>query len=217
MKSNWKDYLWSSLLITALLVIAGAACRLAHPWSHKVFGPYHMLTELVLALWVYGLASALLLRLLLRWRPMPTGEHSQDSPVFAYWKLLTVLYRLGQGAIGWSLPFFLRPMRDALFGARIGRDVASGGTIDDPYHVSVGSGSVLGNACLVTANYVNDGKLICQPVTIGEHVTIGANAIVMPGVMIGNGASIMSGAVVMPGTVVPAGERWRGNPARKWM
>ena len=81
----------------------------------------------------------------------------------------------------------------------------------------MGAGSVLGNASLVSANYIADGKLVCQPVVIGQGVTVGANAVVLPGVTIGDGATISIGSVVMPGTRVPAGERWRGNPARKWL
>ena len=33
---------------------------------------------------------------------------------------------------------------------------------------------------------------------------------------IGEGAVVMGGAHVMPNTRIPAGETWRGNPARKW-
>ena len=216
MTSHWTDYLLSSLAIGLVLAGAGALLWLVHPWLVATLGNHHVLADLALGLLAYGLLSALLLRLLLRWRPMPLGTHGPDSSAFTYWKLLNVVYRLGQASIGWCLPFFLRPLRDALFGARIGPDVAFGGTIDDPFLVTVGAGSVLGNASLVTGNYLSDGKLVCQPVQIGAGVTVGANAIVMPGVTIGDGAVVMSGAVVMPGTTVPAGESWRGNPARKW-
>ena len=76
---------------------------------------------------------------------------------------------------------------------------------------------VLGNASLVTGNYLSGGKLVCHPVRIGADVTIGANAIVMPGSTVGERAVVVSGSVVMPGTSIPAGETWRGNPARKWL
>ena len=217
MKSHWTDYLYSSLLIGVLLGMSATVVALAHQPMVGLLGAHHPLAEAALALMAYGVASALLLRLMLRLHPMPAGEHGPESSAFAYWKLLTVVYRLGQGAIGWCLPFFLRPLRDALFGARIGADVAFGGTIDDPYLVTVGAGSVLGNASLVTANYMSQGKLVSQAVVIGAGVTVGANAIVMPGCILGDGAVLQSGAVLMPGTRVPAGETWRGNPARKWL
>jgi carbonic anhydrase/acetyltransferase-like protein (isoleucine patch superfamily) len=43
------------------------------------------------------------------------------------------------------------------------------------------------------------------------------NAVVLPDVEIGDNAVVEIGSVVMPGTRIPPGERWRGNPARKWM
>lgn len=217
MKSHWTDYLYSTLAIGLILAGAIGLVWLLHPWLAGWLGSHHVVADLALGLVAYGLFSALCLALLLRLRPMPAGHHSFDSPAFAYWKLLTVIYRLGQASIGWCLPFFLRPLRDALFGARIGADTAFGGTIDDPYLVQVGERTVLGNASLVTANYLSGGALVVQPVCIGVDVTVGANAIVMPGVTIGDGAVLMSGSVVMPGTTIPAGETWRGNPARKWM
>jgi len=217
MKSHWSDYVLSSVFIGLILALTGGSVLLVRGWTAAHLGAYQVLADLALALVAYGLASALVLRLLLRLRPMPLGEHGADSAAFTYWKLLTVIYRLGQGAMGWCFPFFLRPLRDALFGARVGADVAFGGTIDDPYLVSVGAGSVLGNASLVSANYIADGKLVCRPVVIGQGVTVGANAVILPGVTIGDGAIISIGSVVMPGSQVPAGERWRGNPARKWL
>jgi serine acetyltransferase len=216
MKSHWIDYALSGALISLLLAVAFGTCLMLYPWTTRLFGDYHVVVNVILGLWIYAISSAMLLRGLLKLRPMPPGEHSQESPAFTYWKLLTVIYRLGQSAIAWSLPFFMKPLRDAMFGARIGPNVAFGGTIDDPYMVTVGASSVLGNASLVSANYVSDDKLVCHPVEIGCRVTVGANCVIMPGVRIGDGAVIMIGSVVMPGTQIPAGERWRGNPARKW-
>ena len=217
MTSTWLDYLLCTVVIGIVLICACSLAWLVHPLAVSWLGPYHPVAELAFALGSYGLVSATLLRLLLHVRPMPLGTHEPGAAAFTYWKLLTVVYRLGQGSLGWCIPFFMRPLRDVLFGAKVGADVAFGGIIDDPYLVTVGAGTVLGNASLVTANYLSGGKLVCQPVVIGAGVTIGANAIIMPGVTVGDGAMVMSGAVVMPGTEVPAGESWRGNPARKWL
>lgn len=217
MKSTPWDYVWTGLWITAIAAISLGLVWLVVPLTLRALGAYHVLFDLLLLALAYGLLSALVVRSLVRWRPVAAGAHDMDSPVFAYWKLLTVLYRLGQGALRPLVPFFLSPLLDALFGARIGRDVAFGGVIDDPYAVCIGNGVVLGHNSLVTANYLWDGKLTCGSISIGDEVTIGANSIVFPGVDIGRGAKVMNAAVVMPGTVIPAGETWRGNPARKWM
>jgi acetyltransferase-like isoleucine patch superfamily enzyme len=115
------------------------------------------------------------------------------------------------------IPFFLQPAVEALFGASVGRNVALGGTIDDPYRVSLGDEVILGNASLISGNYISAGKLTCGAVTIGAGATIGANCVVFPNTEIGAGAVVAGGSFVMPGTRIPAGESWRGNPARKWV
>lgn len=217
MKSTWRDFVVAGLFIGLILAASIAIVFMVRPLSVRWLGAYHVLAEAALLFVCYGLLSALLVRVLINARPIPAGEHALDSAEFARWKLFTVLYRLGQGALAWCLPFYMRPVLDALFGARIGRDVAFGGTIDDPYRVRVGDEVVLGNASLVSGNYLSGGKLVCGPVDIGNRVTIGANSVVMPNTTIGDDAVLMSGTYLMPGTTVPPGETWRGNPARKWM
>ena len=216
-KSDWRDFVLSGAFISLILVAAVACVAALRPWSVAVLGEYRVLFDAAMVLVAYGLLSALALRILLAIKPAASGEHSQDSPAFVYWKLLTVIYRMGQGALAWCVPIMFKPQLDSLFGARIGSQVAFGGTIDDPYMVSVGSRTVLGAASLVSANYLSGGKLVCAPVNIGSGVVIGANSVVLPGANIGDGATLMSGSYLMPGTTVPAGEVWRGNPARKWM
>jgi serine acetyltransferase len=217
LKTSLLDYVLSGAVISTLLALALVLVWTASPWTRQVAGDYHVLIDLVLGLLAYGLLTAVAVRGLLRWRPMPLGEHSMESATFTYWKLLTITYRLGQAALHPITPIFLRPVVEVLYGARVGRDVALGGTLDDPYMVSIGDGTVLGNASLVSGNYISGGKLICGSVVIGRNVTVGANSVVFPGVGIGDGATLAGGSYVMPGTKIPAGEHWRGNPARKWM
>ncbi|HNE16611.1 MAG TPA: DapH/DapD/GlmU-related protein, partial [Rhodocyclaceae bacterium] len=112
---------------------------------------------------------------------------------------------------------FTRPVVEALYGARVGADVAIGGTIDDPYQVEIGPRAVIGHNALVSGNVLYGGKLTCGKVIIGAGATIGVNSVVLPGSEIGENAVLMGGSYLMPGTKVPAGETWRGNPARKWM
>ena len=216
MKSDWRDFVISGLCITIIFVSALGLVFLIQPISARAFGHYGILIDAGMVAVSYGLLSAALFRILLAFKPMPEGEHSMDTPAFVYWKLLTVLYRMGQGSLAWCTPFFLKPVLDILFGARIGGRVAFGGTIDDPYMVAVGEGAILGNASLVSGNYLSGGKLVCGRVAIGAWATVGANSVVLPGSSLGEGATLMSGSYLMPGTAVPAGEVWRGNPARKW-
>jgi len=218
LKTSPWDYLLSGLFITAILAAALALVAwVLAPLTRAGLGSYHAIADFLLLLLAYGLLSALTLRLLLAWRRIEPGEYAMDSPVFTWWKLLTIVYRLGQAALLPFTPVFLKPVVEMLFGARVGADVALGGTIDDPYMVSIGAGAVLGNASLVSANVISHGKISFGRVTIGAGATVGANAVVLPGCEIGDNAVVMGGAFVMAGTKIPAGQTWRGNPARKWL
>jgi serine acetyltransferase len=217
LKATWLDYVLSTLVITLLLVLSVLVVVAALPLTRHWCGDYHVLVDLALGLLSYGVLTALLLRLMLRIKPMVPGRYADDSAGFTYWKLLTVTYRLGQGALRPFVPVFLQPVVEMLYGCRMGADVALGGVIDDPYMVTVGDGTALGTASMVCGSYIADGVLTCGPVHIGRRVTIGPNVVVFPGTEIGDGAVLMVGAYVMPGTKVPAGETWRGNPARKWV
>jgi acetyltransferase-like isoleucine patch superfamily enzyme len=149
-------------------------------------------------------------------RKVESGDHATDSSAFAHWKLLTIVHRLGQAALLPFTPVFLRPVVARLFGARVGRDVAIGGSIDDPWLVTLGNGAVLGNNSLVAGSMVAGGRFTLGQVHIGAGATVGANAIVLPGTELGDGAQLLAGSVVVAGTRIPSGETWRGNPARKW-
>jgi len=218
MKTQWQDIVLCGLFIGAILAGSLGVVWIIHPWTVAWFRSYHVLVDAAAAAIAYGLISSMVVRLMLAIKPMPMQKMSYplDHPILTYWKLLTLLYRFGRGALAWFVPFFAEPLLDALFGARVGRDVAFGGKIDDPYMVSIGDGVILGNASLVTGNYIDKGMLVCGTVTIGKGATIGANAIVLPNTTIGEGATVVSGAVVGPDAVINAGEVWRGNPARLW-
>lgn len=216
MKSSLWDYVLSGLYITVITLLSAAAVALGLPWSKRVFGDFHVLVDLGVFVFLFGALCAVAVRALWAWRPLAAGSHALDSPAFAHWKLLTVLYHLGRGALRPLVPFFMLPVVDLALGAKVGGDVAFGGMIDDPYLVRIGDEVVLGHNSLVTGSYLSGGKLVCGAVDIGQGAMIGANAIVFPDVIVGAGANVLSGACVMPGTRIPAGETWRGNPARKW-
>ena len=217
MKTTLQDFLLCGLAIAAVTCISIAGVGLlVRPWSMALLAEYHVIVDFFAGLLFYGLLSAALLRTMLLIRRIEPGEYTMDSAVFAYWKLLTIVYRLGQAALLPLTPVFARPWVAQLFGARIGANVAMGGTIDDPWFVDVGDGCVLGNNSLVAGNVIANGKIVLGQVSIGSGATIGVNAVVLPGTDVGERALLVGGSILPVGTTIPPGETWRGNPARKW-
>lgn len=216
MRTYLKLRLPATAFVVAILAATYALIAQLVPLSTNLFGEYHVVADFLLGLLLYGLLSALTVRLLLKIRPIGPGEYPMESPVFAYWILLTVVRWLGQGALLPFTPVFMKPVISMLFGARIGADVALGGSIDEPCQVSIGDGAVIGFGSLVSGNLVNNGKLVIGEVKIGNSVMIGVHSVVLPGTEIGDNAVLLNGSYVVPGMKIPAGETWRGNPARKW-
>lgn len=217
MKTNSFDYLLSTLALSLLLAASIWPVWVLSSISVYWFDDYHVLVELALVLLVYGILSALAIRVLLRLHPMRPGTYSMDSPTFTWWKLITVIYHFGQAALKPLTPIFLKPLVAVLFGARIGSDNALGGIIDAPFLVSIGDQVTVGAFALVSGNFTTRESLILGTVTIGAGATIGVNAVVFPNTEIGENAVLLGGSYLMPGARIPAGETWRGNPARKWM
>lgn len=217
MKTTFFDFLLCGLVISFIL---GTSLTIVHfgvsPYTATYVRSYSTIFNFFLFLFTYGVISGLIIQLLVLTKPLKLGEFTMDSPNFTYWKLLTIVYRLGEFFL---LPFttvFTKPLVAKLFGAKIGKNVAIGGTIDDPYLVSIGDGSIIGQGSLVSGNASMNGKIVFGKVNIGSGVTISVNAVVLPNAEISDNSVISIGSVILSGSIVPENETWRGNPARKW-
>ncbi len=216
MKTEPLDYLLSAVAMTLLAGLSLAVTALFSIWmSAELLGGYHVLADALLFLLLFGLFSSFFCRLLLKADFIRHGSFPMNDPVFRWWKLFTVVYEFGRGAL---LPFttvFAKPLVAKMFGAKIGNDIALGGRLVDPQFVSIGDEAIVGQDSVVTAHTITSGRLILDPVVIGARATVGVNVVIMSGVQVGEGAVITAGAVVPPKTVIPAGELWGGVPAKK--
>jgi carbonic anhydrase/acetyltransferase-like protein (isoleucine patch superfamily) len=215
-KTQPLDFILSTLVLTALGILAFLATRYGfHPLTVAIAGPYYVVLDALLCLLSFGLLAALATRLMLVVKPLTPGRHSMNDPLFSWWKLFTVTYEFGRGAL---LPFttvFFKPVVASLFGARLGSDIALGGQLVDPELISIGDEAIIGQGAVVSAHTITSGYLILAPVSIGRGATVGVNSVVMSGVDIGEGAVLTGGSVVPPDTAIPAFELWGGSPARK--
>lgn len=215
MKNNFLDFLLCGLIFSVLFFLSiFGTCFLATHFTKQLLHDYHVLADLFIFLVFCCILSGLLVQILIKISPISPGEYSQDHKIFGQWKLLTMIVTFNR-VLGLILP--LRPLFLRLFGAKIGSNVAIGGDTDAPYLISIGDNSITGHGSLLSGDMILNGKIVFGKVQIGQNVMIGANAVVLPDVEIGDHAIIEIGSVVYPGTRIPAGEKWRGNPARKWL
>lgn len=217
MKTNIYDFLFSGLAIS--FILSGSISIiwfLVSPLTKAYLGDYHVIANFFVFLLLYGLLSGFLVQLLLKVKPFQYGDFSMEDSQFTYWKLLTVIYLLGEFFLMPFTTVFTKPLIAKLFGAKIGKNVAIAGTIDDPYSVTIGDNSIIGQGSLVSGNFTINDKIHFGKVIIGENVTIGVNSVVSPDTQINDNSIISIGAVVLTGTKIPCNEMWRGNPARSW-
>lgn len=214
MKTDAKDYLFSAALIGLALAASLLLLALLKDWLTDWLGPaFTPIALFFLFAYGYGGFTALFLGLLSVWQPLREGDYTMHHPQFTLWKVQHVVGELGKLALSLFFPVFARPAFYALFGARVGKNVAIAGKILDPRLTVLEDQCVLGEGCIVTSHTMVRDRFILREVRIGKGATVGVGSILMPGVKIGPGAVLLPGSVLKADTEVPAGELWGGVPA----
>ena len=214
MKTDAQDYLYSAALIGLALAATIALLFFLQGWLASYLGPvYTPIGLFFLFAYGYGGFTALFLGLLSVWLPLHPGDYATDHPQFTLWKVQHVVSELGKLALSLFFPVFARPAFYALFGARIGKNVAVAGKLLDPRLTVLEDQCVLGEGCIVTSHTMVRDRFILREVRVGKGATVGVGCILMPGVKIGPGAVLLPGSVLKADTEVPAGEVWGGVPA----
>lgn len=175
---------------------------------------FHSILIFIFGLFSFGTACAAQARIILKYHPFTSGSYSMSDSIFRYWKIYSVLYYFGCGALKPFTVMFLKPLIQVFFGAKIGKDVALGGTLVDPHMISIGSQAIIGEGSILTGHAITPNRIIFAPILIEDNATVGVNAVVMPGVTIKKGAILLAGAVASLNTTIPEDQTWGGVPAR---
>lgn len=80
--------------------------------------------------------------------------------------------------------------------------------------VSIGDDVTIGEEVALVTSWVERGRLILAPVTIGSQTHIGSNALLEGHSTIAEGGELGPMSMLPQGAHVPVGERWVGSPAR---
>lgn len=213
MKTDARDFIYSAVLIGLVLLLTGGVLGLASEPVLAVSGAFGAIVLFFVAALAYGGFTAALLTIVMACFAQREGEYPLDDPQFTLWKVQHVVGELGKVALSLFFPVFARPAFYALFGARVGRQVAVAGKILDPRLTVLDDGCVLGEGCIVSSHTMVHDRFVLRAVRVGAGATVGVGCILMPGVTIGAGAILLPGAVVKAGTQILAGEIWGGVPA----
>jgi hypothetical protein len=216
MKTNYIDYILSSLVLTLMTAISVTLTSFfATSISITLFANYHFIVDIVLFLFLFGFLSAAICRGMVAAKLIRSGRFELGSPECASWKLFNVVYLFGQKFLSPLDIVFLRPLILKLYGFHVGRDVAIDGYLSDPQLITISDEVILGHGSVIAAHILTSGWLVLEPVVIGPRVTIGVNSVVQAGSTIGADSIVLSGSVVKPNTHIPEREMWGGIPAQK--
>lgn len=214
MKGTPLDYVLAVAVLGPVSVASiGVAELISVFLTRELLGPYFVFADFFVFLCTFGCLCAVGARLILRWWPLGGGLLSMEDRRFTIWKLYTVLYEFGCGALKPFTVMFLRPAIQSLFGAQIGRGTALGGKLVDPHLIRIEDFAIIGEGAVITAHAINSGSILLEPIIVGRGATVGVGAVVYPGVVIGENAVIAANAVIRSGTRIPEGEFWGGVPA----
>jgi len=116
----------------------------------------------------------------------------------------------------YSLPSWYVNLYYRLMGAKIeaGAHVATL-LINDPQHVTIGRGAVIGGGAIINSHSVEGEYLIVAENIIGNKATIGLNSLLLAGACVGNSATVGARSVLLKHKSVPPEEKWVGTPAKK--
>jgi len=147
----------------------------------------------------------------------PQGKYRLHSWNGVKWAACTTLHRVAKQHFPlYSLPSWYVNMYYRIMGAKIakGAHVATL-LINDPQHVTIGKGAVIGGGAIINSHSVEGEYLIVAKNNIGYRATIGLNSILLAGACVGNSAIVGARSVVTKHKMIPAEEKWVGTPAKK--
>ena len=213
MKTDAKDFLFTTLLITFNVLTSLALLIFLKTPSAQLAGDLAPIVLFLAAMAIFGFVTAATLAALMRALPLKDGQYDANHAQFTLWKVQHVVAELGKVALSIFFPVFARSAFYAIFGARVGKQVAVAGKILDPRLTVLEDGCVLGEGCIVTSHTMWGEHFILGTVRVGARATVGVGCILMPGVSIGADAVVLPGSVLKSGTQIGNGETWGGVPA----
>ena len=147
----------------------------------------------------------------------PLGEFPLYSLNGAKWAICNTLHRISRQ----HFPTYLIPSwYTNLYYRMMGADVSKGAhinslLINDPQHVSIGRGAIIGGGTIINSHSVEGDMLYLAKNNIGEKATVGLGSVLLSGACLDSYAILGARSFVSKNKIIPSGEIWAGAPAKK--
>ena len=173
---------------------------------------------LSLCYFIFGISLILIVGCIFRILPIKPkpGIYPLHSITTIKWGLCGAFLRLVNLAfLSFITPTFLNVLYFRLIGTKLGKGVQINTiSINDPWLLEIGDGTVIGGGASVNGHSVEKGTLILDKVKIGKDCTIGAGSIIWPGCTVGDRSILANQSVLKRKSTIGDKEIWKGNPAR---
>ncbi|HUJ76824.1 MAG TPA: DapH/DapD/GlmU-related protein [bacterium] len=135
------------------------------------------------------------------------GTHRIFSSAGAFWMAMNGVQAIAARLFLPAVPGGYFPsVYYRLAGCRVGKDVwIVGATILDPHLVSIGDGTVIGGAAVISPHIAGGLDVTFGPIRIGRDCRIGAHSVICAGSTIGDGATVGIHAFLRKGSRVGSG------------
>ena len=119
------------------------------------------------------------------------------------------------GGIGAAVGTPLMPFYFRLMGAKVGRDCALDSGLTFAYDlVSIGDDTSIGADTQFTGSRVENGYMILGRIDIGSRCFVGSHSALGLNVRMEDDSRLDDQSLLADGETIPAGQSWRGSPAR---
>jgi acetyltransferase-like isoleucine patch superfamily enzyme len=143
------------------------------------------------------------------------GIYPEISLVMLRWLIYSGIYSIARTLILYIVRgTFFSTLFFRIMGCKIGKNVFLNSVIlNDAQFIELGDNVTIGGGAQLTCHLYEKGRLILDPIKIGEGSLIGADSYIAPGVTVGKKCVIGLHSVIRRGKTIPDGMHYTGLAA----
>jgi acetyltransferase-like isoleucine patch superfamily enzyme len=224
-------WIYSYVTLGAMMALAATPSYFLARWAWGLdfaFEPAWLATAVhgfvgmyfsILGFFVFGIALMLvlpLMKFIFRWKPHVGTIPLISFRIWSWYNYNGMLFMFNTVFGRFARPTTIYPWYLRRMGAKIGRNVVFNTQhVYDLDILEVGDNTVIGANASILGHVGEKGKLVRQPVKIGNNCTVGQYANIFPGVTLGDNCHVGAMSMVPKGTTLDGNAIYAGIPVRK--